>query len=188
MKANRFYALDLTVKNNRHGGFNKLSSEVNQEDLKTAFKQASDALRKKAKRHGWKYCILAGFSNEHLSKHIKGAWHIHLLVYGSPASVIGGSLKEYWCEHGYGNLRHQVLKPCYSDGKLRYNVKQSQSLLFHCHDIGALDLVNEIQEQYRGQDISEVVTELELDGDVLPKESFMTFVHLVKSGWVCNTL
>lgn len=180
MKENRFYSLDLTTMNNLHGGFRKLHKDVTLEDLSMAFKGVSDALRKKAIRQGWRYIILAGFSNVHLTEHRKGAWHIHVIVYGSPASVICKSIKDYWTKHRYGNPRQQIIQPCYNNRKARYMWEQASSTRFYSHDMGTDDLIDSLQAQYCGRDITPFIQGLRLDNK-LTDIVFLTFASLVSS-------
>jgi hypothetical protein len=119
------YSVDLTVKNNRNGGFYKDGKDVTRKEMQTALKACIQSIRQKAILRNWECIIYPVISNTSISRGgRKSRWHIHILVYGTPCNVICREIKAYWTSHGYANATHCPVKKCWDGGKLSYNQKQ----------------------------------------------------------------
>lgn len=129
MKEKVVYSLDLTVKNNLQAGFKCRHEDVECRQLAKAVKALLESLRRKAKAKGrnWDYCVYGVVSNVSVSRCRVSSWHVHLLFYGSPCSVIAKEAKAYWTSHGYGNSIQQSLKLCKDYGKVDYVLKHSKA-------------------------------------------------------------
>lgn len=199
MKAYKFYSLDLTTKNNLEGGFFKRHDEVTKEDLTRALKNVMESIRRKTKTKrgiNWKYCILAVISDEHLSKKTKkGDWHIHLIVYGSPASTISKDIKAYWTRHGYGNSIQQELKACWDWKKVKYDFEQvgrnvaSKNMKLYQHGIKIQELQEILINAYPPeQDYKKIMKNLRLNTKTITKRGFINFAMCAKDGWTPRSL
>lgn len=191
MKEYKFWTLDLTTKNNLEGGFKKKHSEVTKEDLERALKNVVESVRRKAKvkKRNWKFCIFAVISNVHLTEQRKGAWHIHLVLYGSPASRLCREMKSYWTRHGYGNSIQQEMKACWDWKKLRYDIKQWLKEIecvakFYQHGMEVQELRDSLIKQYpKETEWEKVFSDLMIDGDRLTQWGFVGFAMSTKEGW-----
>lgn len=144
------YSLDLTTKNDLNNGFRKRHKDITEKDLMQAFKNCLNSLRKKAKakkrqdkKRQWKYIVYAVTSNIHLSKggkERKGSWHIHILIFGSPCSVIANAIKSYWTNHCYGLPKQQCLKACWDGKKLKYLDDQKSKCFLQSYNITSEEL------------------------------------------------
>ena len=144
------YSLDLTTKNDLNNGFRKRHKDITEKDLMQAFKNCLNSLRKKAKakkrqdkKRQWKYIVYAVTSNIHLSKggkERKGSWHIHILIFGSPCSVIANAIKSYWTNHCYGLPKQQCLKACWDGKKLKYLDAQKSKCFLQSYNITSEEL------------------------------------------------
>lgn len=165
------YTIDLTTRNDTDNtGFRKRHSEVTEQDILGAFDNILNKIRYQAKRHGWKYAIYGVSSNEHLSQHTKGAWHLHILLYGNPANTMCRKIKEYWVKARYGNSIQQEIKKCWSNGKQRYIIQQANTERFQHFGWTAQDL--------------EIMTM----GKRLTKKSFLDFSDLIGRLYAINGL
>lgn len=127
----KLYTIDLTTRNDTDNtGFRKRHSEVTEQDILKAFDNILNKIRYQANRQGWKYAIYAVSSNDHLSIHRKGAWHLHILLYGKPANKICRTIKEYWVKSRYGNAIQQNIEKCWSHGKQKYIIQQASKERF----------------------------------------------------------
>lgn len=129
MKDKVVYSLDLTVKNNTQTGFKCRHEAVEFQQVVKAVKALLVSLRRKAKAKGrnWDYCVYGVVSNVSVSRCRVSCYHVHLLFYGSPCSVIAKEAKAYWTSHGYGNSIQQSLKLCKDYGKVDYLLKHSKA-------------------------------------------------------------
>lgn len=128
----KLYTVDLTTRNDTDNtGFRKRHSEVTEQDILSAFDNILNKVRYQAKCQGWKYAIYAVSSNDHLSIHRKGAWHLHILLYGKPANKICRTIKGYWVKSRYGNSMQQNIEKCWSHGKQNYIIQQASKERFH---------------------------------------------------------
>lgn len=144
------YSLDLTTKNELNGGFRCRHKDVTEKQLMQAFKNCLNSLRKKAKarkrqdeKNQWKYIVYAVTSNIHLSKggiERKGSWHIHILIFGSPCSVIANAIKSYWTSHCYGLPKQQYLIKCWDGKKLGYLDAQKSHCFLQSFNISPEEL------------------------------------------------
>ncbi|MCR5083588.1 MAG: hypothetical protein K6B15_08980 [Parasporobacterium sp.] len=186
MKENRFWSIDLTTKNNLTGGFKKRHSEVTKEELQKALKNVTESIRRKAIIRGWKYLLLAVVSNVHLSKGCtRGNWHIHIVLYGTPASVICKTIKAYWTSHGYGNSIQQEIKACWNSGKVSYDMMQGKPRLYQ-HGITLEDLKAGLSEQWKQELTPEILKNLHLDGKRINSSSFVCFALASLEGWTAK--
>jgi hypothetical protein len=128
MKEKVVYSLDLTVKNNTQTGFKCRHEDVEFRQVAKAVKALLESLRRKAKAKGrtWEYCVYGVVSNVSVSRCRVSCYHVHLLFYGSPCSVIAKEAKAYWTSHGYGNSIQQHLKLCKDYGKVDYVLKHAK--------------------------------------------------------------
>ena len=128
MKEKVVYSLDLTVKNNTQTGFKCRHEDVEFRQVAKAVKALLESLRRKAKAKGRKreYCVYGVVSNVSVSRCCVSCYHVHLLFYGSPCSVIVKEAKAYWTSHGYGNSIQQHLKLCKDYGKVDYVLKHAK--------------------------------------------------------------
>ena len=159
------YSLDLTVKNNTQTGFKCRHEDVEFRQVATAVKALLESLRRKAKAKGrdWNYCVYGVVSNVSVGRCRVSSWHVHLLFYGSPCSVIVKEAKAYWTSHGYGNSIQQHLKRCKDYGKVDYVVKHAQAAK-------ELGLQKREFVQYVGDiEVGSKKEVFELFGKVLPK-------------------
>lgn len=133
------YSLDLNIKNGANTptlGFGKYRMDVTEAEVNRAFKKLLTALRKHAKAKKWKYIVYAATSNTHLSKGgTRGSWHVHVIVFGSPAYTIGTWMINYWGRHFYGLPKCQYLRKCWDGGKFRYIEKQKERTFLQHHGI-----------------------------------------------------
>lgn len=146
MKKYLLYSLDLTTKNCLEGGFRKRHKDVTQEDLQKAMKNALESLRRKARVRGWQYVVYAAISNIHRSQGGRlGAWHVHVILYGSPCSQIVKELKSYWVKRWYGNPAQCPLRSCYDGRKVNYVREQEVQGFFQ--KVNAEDILKELQAE-----------------------------------------
>lgn len=191
MKHYKFWTLDLNTKNNLESGFKKRHSDVTKKDLKEALKELIERTRRqaKAKKRNWKFCVFAVISNQHLSEQRAGAWHIHLIIYGSPASRIAKEMKAYWTSHNYGNPPQQNIRVCDDWKKLRYNIHQwlmneQCEARFYTHGLEIQDLRDSLIKQYpKETDWQKIFKDLMMDGDRLTQWGFVGFAMSSKDGW-----
>lgn len=129
MKEKVVYSLDLTVKNNTQTGFKCRHEAVGCREVSKAVKALLDSLRRKAKAKGrnWDYCVYGVVSNVSVSRCRVSSYHVHLLFYGYPCSVIAKEAKAYWTSHHYGNAPQQSLKRCTDYGKVDYVLKHAKA-------------------------------------------------------------
>lgn len=129
MKNKVVYSLDLTVKNNLLTGFRCRHKDVGCPEVSKAVKALLESLRRKARAKGrqWSYCVYGVVSNVSVSRKRQSAFHVHLLFYGSPCSVIAKEAKKYWTSHHYGNPIQQSLKQCADYGKVDYVLKHAKA-------------------------------------------------------------
>lgn len=140
MRQKVFYSLDLTVENG--GGWGTERQNVSESDVLQAFRSAVQSIRDKSKTRGrnWKWCIWASTSKNHVSDNqdwrtnyragTEGIWHLHCIIYGTPASEISKELKGYWTEHHYAKPLYCSLKRCWSWEKVKYIlIQQSKTIL-----------------------------------------------------------
>lgn len=135
MKRKVLYTLDLTTKNNLVTGFQKKHKDITCQELAKAVKNVLESLRRKAKVRGWTYVMYGVVSNFHVSQHRKGAYHVHLLFYGSPCSAIVDVVRKYWIQHHYGNAVQQSYKKCWDGGKMDYIKKHKEMAKLHHQEI-----------------------------------------------------
>ena len=167
MKEKAVYSLDLTVKNNTQTGFKCRHEDVGFREMAKAVKALLESLRRKAKAKGrnWKYCVYGVVSNVSVSRCRVSCYHVHLLFYGSPCSVIVKEAKAYWTSHGYGNSIQQPVKRCKDYGKVDYVLKHIKV----AKDFG---LPKQVFTQFVGDvGVGSREEVLELFGKVLPKEA-----------------
>lgn len=128
MKEKVVYSLDLTVKDNTQTGFKCRHEDVGCHEVSKAVKALLESLRRKAKAKGrnWEYCVYGVVSNVSVSRCRVSSYHVHLLFYGSPCSVIAKEAKAYWTSHHYGNPIQQSLKLCKDYGKVDYVLKHAR--------------------------------------------------------------
>ena len=128
MKEKVVYSLDLTVKNNTQTGFKCRHEDVGCRELAKAVKALLESLRRKAKAkwRNWEYFVYGVVSNVSVSRCRLSSYHVHLLFYGSPCSMIVKEAKAYWTSHGYGNPIQQHLKLCKDYGKVDYVLKHAK--------------------------------------------------------------
>lgn len=123
------YSLDLTIKNNTQTGFKCRHEAVGCHEVAKAVKALLESLRRKARAKGreWEYCVYGVVSNVSVSRCRVSSYHVHLLFYGSPCSVIAKEAKAYWTSHHYGNAPQQSLKRCTDYGKVDYVLKHARA-------------------------------------------------------------
>lgn len=169
----KLYSIDLTTRNDTDmTGFGKRHSDVTQQDILNAIRKILVKFRSYAKTRNWKYMLYAVSSNIHQSEpgHRKGAWHLHILLYGFPASVMASKLKEYWYKARYGNSKQQTIKACWSHGKINYNRQQASSEIFQAsgwtrEDLLTLGILDSKLTKARFLEIAYMVGKLKaLDG------------------------
>lgn len=194
MKEYKFYSLDLTTKNNLEGGFFKRHEDVTKEDLTRALKNAAESIRRKTKTKrskDWKYCIFAVISHEHRSRKTKkGDWHIHLIIYGSPASTISKEIKSYWTRSGYGNSIQQELKACWDWKKTKYDFEQvernikSKEIKLYQSGIDIQELRDILINSYPPEDdYTKIMRDLHLNTKTITKAGFLRFAMCARDGW-----
>ena len=129
VKEKAVYSLDLTIKNNTQTGFKCRHEAVGCHEVAKAVKALLESLRRKARAKGreWEYCVYGVVSNVSVSRCRVSPYHVHLLFYGSPCSVIAKEAKAYWLSHGYGNGPQQSLKRCVDYGKVDYVLKHARA-------------------------------------------------------------
>ena len=169
VKEKAVYSLDLTIKNNTQTGFKCRHEVVGCREVAKAVKALLESLRRKARAKGreWEYCVYGVVSNVSVSRRRVSPYHVHLLFYGSPCSVIAKEAKAYWTSHHYGNPIQQSLKRCKDYGKVDYVLKHSKA----AKDFG-------LQKQEFVQFVGDVGAgskeeAFELFGKVLPKASIV---------------
>ena len=157
---------------------------MTKEDLKEALKELIERTRRqaKAKKRNWKFCVFAVISNQHLSEQRAGAWHIHLIIYGSPASRIAKEMKAYWTSHNYGNPPQQNIGVCDDWGKLRYNIHQwlmneQCEARFYTHGIEIQDLRDSLIKQYARNETLIIIIKIKYCLNI-PIVTFFIFIKI----------
>lgn len=111
-------------------GVGKDINYITLNDWRGYIKKLFDWLRKKERKR--KFIAICFFSKSHKG-HIRNTpkptvWHAHLLIIGRETSIIRDRILDYWdTVKRYNESKHCYNSKCYDDGKLIYNIDQSES-------------------------------------------------------------
>lgn len=185
MKAYVFTCITLNAGDDLTKGFKKKRKDITEEELARVIKNCLESIRRKAraKKRNWKYIIYATTSQWHFTTNKMGDWHSHIIIYGSPSMTITKNIKEYWTSRGYGLGYLQHEKACWSNGFLRYSLKQQNRAFMQIEGITAEELREKLKREYPASYDIEITKKMGLGGERVTKNGFKTFANIITDGY-----